>query len=209
MKTALNWTIMLLAGLLLWPAAATAQNDYDPEDVAFNQEVDPNEIFDFVNSHKYSNSMSIMAIVKKDNLILSDALVAVYASDGIRGKDIVDPTQQNLVFLTVYGEGSTPLAFKVYTGGSIYVVDPDPGLNFEAYGIVGDPSNPYVITLQNPVLPGDANGDGTVDIADAVAVANYIIGQPPASFVKSAADVNNDGNVTISDATRIVKMILP
>ena len=206
MKTALNWTIMLLAGLLLWPAAATAQNDYDPEDVAFNQEVDPNEIFDFVNSHKYSNSMSIMAIVKKDNLILSDALVAVYASDGIRGKDIVDPTQQNLVFLTVYGEGSTPLAFKVYFGGNIYMVDQGP--NFEAYGVVGSPSDPYVITLQNPVLLGDANGDGTVDIADAVAVANYIICQPPATFVKAAADVNNDGNVTISDAVGIVSMLL-
>ena len=53
------------------------------------------------------------------------------------------------------------------------------------------------------------NADGTVDIADAVAVADYIIGQQPASFVKPAADVNKDGNITISDATRIVDMVLP
>lgn len=205
MKTALNWTIMLLAGLLLWPAAATAQNDYNPEDMAFNQEVDPNEIFDFVDSHAYSNNMSITAVVKKDGATLSDALVAVYASDGIRGKDVADPEQGNLVFLTVYGEGSTPLVFKVYTGGQIYVVDQ--GLNFESNGTVGM-DDPYVITLQNPVLPGDANGDGTVDAADPVAVANYIIGQPPATFVKTAADVNNDGNVTISDAVGIVSMLL-
>ena len=197
---------MLLAGLLLWPAAATAQNDYDPDDVAFNQEVDPNEIFDFVNSHKYSNSMSIMAIVKKDNQILSDALVAVYASDGIRGKNIVDPTQRNLVFLNVFGEGSTPLAFKVYSSGNIYVVDQGP--NFEANGVIGSPSEPYVITLQNPVLLGDVNDDGTVDIADAVAVANHIIGLTPVKFVKSAADVNNDGNITVADAAGIIKMIL-
>ncbi|MCR4916174.1 MAG: dockerin type I repeat-containing protein [Prevotella sp.] len=205
MKTALNWTIMLLAGLLLWPAAATAQNDYNPEDMAFNQEVDPNEIFDFVDSHAYSNNMSITAVVKKDGATLSDALVAVYASDGIRGKDVADPEQGNLVFLTVYGEGSTPLVFKVYTGGQIYVVDQ--GLNFESNGTVGM-DDPYVITLQNPVLPGDANGDGTVNAADPVAVANYIIGQPPATFVKAAADVNNDGNVTISDAVGIVSMLL-
>ena len=196
---------MLLAGLLLWPAAATAQNDYNPEDMAFNQEVDRNEIFDFVDSHAYSNNMSITAVVKKDGATLSDALVAVYASDGIRGKDVADPEQGNLVFLTVYGEGSTPLVFKVYTGGQIYVVDQ--GLNFESNGTVGM-DDPYVITLQNPVLPGDANGDGTVDAADPVAVANYIIGQPPATFVKTAADVNNDGNVTISDAVCIVSMLL-
>ena len=205
MKKAMEWTFTLLAGLLLWPAAATAQNDYDPKDVTFNQEVDPNEIFDFVDSHAYSNNMSITAVVKKDGATLSDALVAVYASDGIRGKDVADPEQGNLVFLTVYGEGSTPLVFKVYTGGQIYVVDQ--GLNFESNGTVGM-DDPYVITLQNPVLPGDANGDGTVDAADPVAVANYIIGQPPITFVKTAADVNNDGNITVADAVGIVKMIL-
>ena len=194
--------MMLLAGLTLWPAAASAQEETDAE---FNQRVDPDEIFDFVNSHTYSNNMSITAVVKKDGKTISNALVAVYASDGIRGKDITDPTQQNMVFLTVYGEGSTPLFFKVYTGGQIYVVDQ--GLNFEGNGTVGM-SDPYVITLKNPVILGDVNGDGKVDAADAVAIANYIVGQPPATFVKTAADVNNDGNITISDAARIVNMIL-
>ena len=203
MKKLKIFSMMLLAGLTLWPAAASAQDETDAE---FNQRVDPDEIFDFVNSHTYSNNMSIMAVVKKDGKVLSNALVAVYASDGIRGKDIVDPSQRNMVFLTVYGEGSTPLFFKVYTGGQIYVVDQ--GLNFEANGIVGDIKNPYVITLQNPVILGDVNGDGKVDAADAVAVANYIVGQPPATFVKTAADVNNDGNITISDAVGIVNMIM-
>ena len=206
MKKAMEWTFTLLAGLLLWPAAATAQNDYDPKDVAFNQQVDPKEIFDFVDSHAYSNNMNITAVVKKDGAILSDALVAVYASDGIRGKEVADPEQGNLVFLTVYGEGSVPLLFKVYTEGKIYLADQ--GLTFEGNGILGT-DTPYVITLQNPVLFGDANGDGTVNAADPVAVANYIIGQPPITFVKTAADVNNDGNITVADAVGIVKMILP
>ena len=55
---------------------------------------------------------------------------------------------------------------------------------------------------------GDANSDGQVTISDAVAIANFIFGNPSASFSKSAADVNGDGNITISDAVGIVDMIL-
>jgi len=47
-----------------------------------------------------------------------------------------------------------------------------------------------------------------VDAADAVAIANYIVGRPPATFVKTAADVNKDGNITIADAVTIIKGLL-
>ena len=67
---------------------------------------------------------------------------------------------------------------------------------------------PYVIKLNDPVILGDVNGDGKVDAADAVAIANYIVGTPPATFVKTAADVNKDGNITIADAVTIVKGLL-
>lgn len=196
---------MLLAGLLLWPAAATAQEETDEQ---FNQRVDPDGIFDFLDRNKYSDYMPLVAVVKKNNQTVTNALIAVYASDGIRGKDVVgngDMGPADVSYINVYGEGPVPLFFKVYTGGQIYVVDQ--GLSYGTNG-VGTTSSPYVITLQNPVILGDANGDGTVNAADPVAVANYIIGQPPATFVKTAADVNNDGNITVADAAGIVKMIL-
>ncbi|MCR4916172.1 MAG: dockerin type I repeat-containing protein [Prevotella sp.] len=208
MKISMKFTLALLAGLLLWPATAAfaqsgANEGLDPKDVTHNQEVDPEGIFDFVNSHAYSSTMTITAVVQKDGLTLNHALVAVYADDGIRGKDIV--RSKNQVYLTVYGESAVPLVFKVYVDGVTYVVDQ--GLQFEGNGTLGL-DTPYVITLQNPVLLGDVNDDGTVDIADAVAVANHIIGLTPVKFVKSAADVNNDGSITVADAAGIVKMIL-
>ena len=55
---------------------------------------------------------------------------------------------------------------------------------------------------------GDTNGDGKVTITDAVAIVNYILGNPPANFVYEAADVNNDNKVTITDAVAIINMIL-
>ena len=57
-------------------------------------------------------------------------------------------------------------------------------------------------------LPGDANGDGAVNIADAVAVAKHITGEETGNFVSSAADINKDGSITIKDAVAIVNFIL-
>lgn len=208
MKKIALFSMTLLAGLTLWPAAASAQ-DYHPDDVAHEQAVDPNHIFDFVDAGLYSNNMTITAVVEKDGARVSNAIVAAYAPDGIRGKDKPDPTADNLVSLMVYGENTVQLVFQVYFNENIYVAHTEEEINYVSDRIVGTKKNPLVITLLNPVLPGDVNADGTVDIADAVAVADHIIGQSPASFVKAAADVNKDGNITISDATRIVDMILP
>ena len=55
---------------------------------------------------------------------------------------------------------------------------------------------------------GDANGDGEVTITDAVAVVNYILGNPSENFIKVAADVDGDGMVTIADAVALVNIIM-
>jgi hypothetical protein len=58
------------------------------------------------------------------------------------------------------------------------------------------------------ILPGDANGDGDVTIADALAVVNVVLGQSPATFNREAADINQDNAITITDAVGIVNIIL-
>lgn len=56
---------------------------------------------------------------------------------------------------------------------------------------------------------GDANGDGSVDISDVVAVVNYILnGGATGTFASENADVNADGAVDISDVVGVVNMIL-
>lgn len=57
-------------------------------------------------------------------------------------------------------------------------------------------------------LKGDVNCDGDIDIADAVAVVNYVVGKPNATFVEAAADVDGDGEVDIADAVRIVNLVV-
>jgi hypothetical protein len=59
-----------------------------------------------------------------------------------------------------------------------------------------------------PVVAGDANGDGVVDVDDVVAIVNYILGEPSDNFHLDAADVNGDQVIDVSDVVGVVNIIL-
>ena len=135
----------LLALLLVGSASLKAQTG-DP--------------FGDVDTYKYQGTMTITAQVKQNGNVVTDAVVAVYQEDELRGKKRVgDGTHPELAFLTVYGDytGSPQyLRFKVYTNGMTFECNPNPSITYEFYGSLGTPSNPYVITL--PVsLANDAD----------------------------------------------------
>jgi hypothetical protein len=54
-------------------------------------------------------------------------------------------------------------------------------------------------------LKGDVNGNGTIDIVDALQVAQYYVGLNPAGFNAAVADVNCSGTVDIVDALRVAQ----
>ena len=54
------------------------------------------------------------------------------------------------------------------------------------------------------VTPGDANGDGRVDLTDAVMIVYSSLGVPQTGFKERAADVNNDGRIDLTDAIVVV-----
>ena len=56
-------------------------------------------------------------------------------------------------------------------------------------------------------LPGDANGDGTVDVKDIVAVVNRILEKPSATFKFGNADVNGDNVIDVKDIVAIIRII--
>ena len=107
----------LLALLLVGSAGLRAQSS-DP--------------FPDVESHKYENNMIIRGQVRQNGVALgSDAVVAVYCGDEIRGKGrpFSDKNHTNIFQFVVHGDGNTngdPLIFKVYTGGKIIEVDQGP-----------------------------------------------------------------------------------
>ena len=57
------------------------------------------------------------------------------------------------------------------------------------------------------ILPGDANGDGQITLADAVGVVNHIQGKTQENFNALNADIDGNGLITITDAVSIVIML--
>lgn len=62
----------------------------------------------------------------------------------------------------------------------------------------------FTVIEEVPYLRGDANGDGKVDMVDAIFVTNIILGTEDAT---ETADVNNDGKVSMSDVMFIINYI--
>ncbi|MBN1697133.1 MAG: hypothetical protein JW881_06445 [Spirochaetales bacterium] len=53
--------------------------------------------------------------------------------------------------------------------------------------------------------PGDVNGSGSIDIVDALLVAQYYVGFNPSIFNRDNADTNCDGSINIVDALIIAR----
>ena len=65
-----------------------------------------------------------------------------------------------------------------------------------------------IVQGQPEYVLGDANGDGKVDINDALCIVNYVLNNPLANFNVTAADVDGDGEITITDAVDVVNAIM-
>lgn len=64
------------------------------------------------------------------------------------------------------------------------------------------------LSAQTVIRKGDANGDGKVNAADIVEVANYLQNKMSESFSFLSADINKDGQVDKADLTSLVNMII-
>ena len=58
------------------------------------------------------------------------------------------------------------------------------------------------------VSPGDVNGNGEVDIDDAVSILRHLVSKPNATFIEETADVNGNGGIDIDDAVSILKYLV-
>ena len=90
------------------------------------------------------------------------------------------------------------------------------GTTYDSKHVGGDyahidegPSNPGYFTYKAPpIIPGDVNGDGVVNVTDIVATVNYIMEKPSDGFNKEAADLNGDGEINVTDIVKMVSIIM-
>ncbi len=67
--------------------------------------------------------------------------------------------------------------------------------------------NAYFDQNQIDRLPGDTNGDGIVDLGDAILVLNYLFRNEPAPDPLWTGDANCDGVVEIGDAIYLLNYL--
>jgi len=54
------------------------------------------------------------------------------------------------------------------------------------------------------ITPGDADGDGKVDVNDVTSTINHILNKPVATFIEKAADMDQDGKIDVNDVQAII-----
>lgn len=65
-----------------------------------------------------------------------------------------------------------------------------------------------VCQVMNPILLGDVNGDGEVNVADINVVTDIVLGGTVDSQTRLRADVNGDGEINVADINVISDIIL-
>lgn len=63
------------------------------------------------------------------------------------------------------------------------------------------------VSTDSSFVLGDADGSGKVDLKDVKAIANDIMGTPPAGFNKVQADVNGDEIIDVADLVEVVHIL--
>ena len=85
-------------------------------------------------------------------------------------------------------------------------------IGFDTYieGILDFFSNGGNVIPPEECMPGDVNGDGTLDITDIVRQINIVvnIGDAPTAEELCSADINADGVINVLDIISVVNLIL-
>ena len=75
-------------------------------------------------------------------------------------------------------------------------------------GIVSAYADVHGTVNAKPVIVGDVNKDGAVNIADVTTLIDHLLGSTVSEFDAVAADVNNDAVINIADVTALIDRLL-
>ena len=151
--------------------------------------------------HWYPDMMCIIANLYLGNTKLSnpDWLVGAFVGDECRG---VARFTDGEIYLPVRGQEGEELTIRIISLTSDAGTDMNEHPDFHA-DVLGAVESPLRLTLSNSdnlILMGDVNGDGEVDLSDAIMVTYYSLHEVPSNFNESVADMNGDGEIDLSDA---------
>ena len=123
--------------------------------------------------------------------------------------EIVNETQIEL-WNWNYGDGNTETNSYGFTEHT-YNNSGEYEASLTVTNIYGQTSQPHteLITIGDPILPGDVNLDEVVNILDVVLLISFVLGSDtPNNSEFNAGDYNNDGYLNVQDIVLIINLIL-
>jgi hypothetical protein len=185
--------------LTLWASALSAQSHW---------------AFDY---NQYQYQMTVWFVLQNDEVTLpvtdfNNYEVAAFVGDECRGVGTVVTGGGNTVCQIIVRSNVTTgekITFKCYDKTAMEEKDLyGNAVQFSSDGIVGMPSSPYVLDLVQKYIPGDADGDGVVDLTDVVAVFEFFMNGEYPGLVAAAADYDGDGVIDLTDAVLIFEFYM-
>jgi len=141
---------------------------------------------------------------------ISNILFSTASSLAVKASD-VSFTINTLYTLTYLVDGEVYKTSSVAYGTALTAEDEPAkeGYTFSGWSEIPEtmPACDVVVTGRFYLI-GDVNGNGGVDIGDAVSIVNYLVGKETSSFVEKAADTNHNGQIDIGDAVTIVNFLV-
>ena len=178
--------------LALWASALSAQSHWD---------------FDYT---QFQYLMTVYYTINNDKVAVEDLSnyeVAAFVDDECRGIGTVISQGGHTVGQIIVRSNQLSgeaINLKCYDKSSVEEKELyGSAISFSSDGLVGMPSSPYVLDLVKQYTPGDADGDGVVDLTDAVAIFSYYMEGDYPNFNIDAADFDGDGVVDLTDAVLI------
>ena len=188
-----------------WGQFVQMRNDIAVEtmgqgEIAFESVVEDESDEEMVESREYSQRRA--AARAKRYASSSEEESMTIANNG---SSIYIPQDGKVRFYIIPADGEEVLSATL-DGEDImpYIVD-------NVYTATADKKNAKLVVVfsgqGSAGLAGDVNGDGSVGIADIVAVTNVMAGMTTDDATRTAADVNGDGSVGIADIVAITNIM--
>ena len=193
--------ISFILSLTLLCSIALADNEYDG---LYER---PTHFPTFVPPHDWPNNMTyLVEAFTVDGQKMENYEVAVYDQHNqLRATGRSRAHDQHRCMLVIKGENGDEFHFKVVFGDIEHplVMPAQETCKFKSNAI-----NPS-FRLSLTTLPGDANQDGNVDVADLMAIRSYLQGAPTVqTFCLPNADITDDGKVDDDDAEELRTIIM-
>ena len=148
-------------------------------------------------------SCSSLTSLDLSSFTFKEGATSSYSSDFLKGTQlqglVIPSTAINLASAAFSGVGTADLPCTL-----IYPDD----MNIDKTGYEDNGYFMWKGGYFTDILLGDANGDGTVSVADVMLTVNKVTNKPLSVFYERNADVNGDNKISVADVMGIVKMVL-